>query len=221
MNWMMRAISGPCRIASPRLQSEGRRLISSHSRDFSRNRAGCRIAHNRTPREFPMRASVRVQTIAGGLQIGRTGKATAFPTVSCDPTGLSPSGLKVIGTTGTAAMVVRGISARTAIPRPKRREKAAPTSRHRRAFRLSSLRARGQQARIRPQTRLRPMQSLPPRLSGRPRQVPLFSSSRQAKAAFQPGPGAGGCDRHMDLAGASRENRVDRIRLRKSLTIHP
>ena len=81
MNWMMRAISAPCRIASPRLQSEERRLISSRSKGFSRNRALRRMRHSPTPREFPTRASVRAQTIAPGLQIDRTGKATAFPTV--------------------------------------------------------------------------------------------------------------------------------------------
>ena len=72
-----------------------------------------------TPREFPTRASVRAPTTAPGLPIGRTGKATAFPTAARDRTGPSPSGLKATGTTGTAAMVVRGISARTAIPPPK------------------------------------------------------------------------------------------------------
>ena len=119
MIWMMRAISAPCRIASPRLRSEERRRISNRNRDFRRNRAWRRMRHNRTPREFPTRASVKVRTTAPGLQIGRTGKATAFPIVFRDRTGPSPSGLKVTGTTGTAAMVVRGISAHTVIPPPK------------------------------------------------------------------------------------------------------
>ena len=200
MNWMMRAISAPSRIASPRLQSAERRLISSRSKGFSRNRA---LRHSPTPREFPTRASVRAPMIAPGLPIDRTGRATAFPTAARDRTGPSPSGLKATGTTGTAAMVVRGISARTAIPPPKRRERAAPRQRHRRAFRPSSPRARGPQTRTRSKTRLRPMQSLPPSLPRRPSQVPVFSSSRQVKAAFRPGRGAGGYDRHMDLHGVT------------------
>jgi hypothetical protein len=53
------------------------------------------------------------------LQIAKTGKATAFPTVAFDRTGPFLSGLRAIATTGKAAMVVRAISARTAIPRPK------------------------------------------------------------------------------------------------------
>ena len=89
MNWMMRAISAPCRIASPRLQSAERRLISSRSKGFSRNRA---LRHSPTPREFPTRASVRAPTIAPGLPIDRTGRATAFPTAARDRTGPSPSG---------------------------------------------------------------------------------------------------------------------------------
>ena len=105
-----------------------------------------------------MTASVRAPTTAPGLPIDRTGKATAFPTAARDRTGPSPSGLKATGTTGTAAMVVHGISARTAIPPLKGRERAVPTSRHRRAFRLSLLRARGPQTRILPKTPLRPMQ---------------------------------------------------------------
>ena len=114
------------RFASP---SERAAPISSRNRDFRRNRAWRQIRHNPTPREFPTRASVRARTTAPGLQIGRTGKATAFPTVFRDRTGPSLSGLKVTGTTGTAAMVVRGISAHTVIPPPRRREKAAPTAR--------------------------------------------------------------------------------------------
>ena len=58
-------------------------------------------------------------------------------TRSRDRTGLSPSGTKVIATTGTDATVVRGISGRTAIPSPNRRGKSAPRAPRSQGFRPS------------------------------------------------------------------------------------
>ena len=125
MSSMMTAISARCRIASPRLPSEQGRLISSHNRDSRRSQAWRRMHHNRIPTELLMRASVRVRAIVAGLQIGKIGKAIAFPIVFRDQIAPSPSGLKVIGTIGKTAMVVRGISAIPRSPSQPSREGGA------------------------------------------------------------------------------------------------
>ena len=207
MNWMMRAISAPCRIASPRLQSEERRLISSRSRDFSRNRAWRRIRHS-TPREFPTRASVRAPNDRAGFANRQDRQGNRFPDRVLRPD--RPFSERTEGYRDNR----HGRDGRPRDFRPYRDSPAQATREGGADGRgivgpsaLHHCEPKAAQTRIRPQTRLRPMQSLPPRPSGRPRQVPLFSSSRQAKAAFRPGPDAGGYDRHMDLAGVIRENR--------------
>ena len=135
MSWMMRAISALCRIASRRLRSEGRRRISSRSRDFSRNRASRRMRHNLT-RESSLRGRASRPERPPGFANRQDRQGNRFPDRVLRPDRPSPSGMKVIGTTGTAAMVVRGISARTAIPpgderrRRRRRGVARPSALH-------------------------------------------------------------------------------------------
>ncbi len=79
MNWMMRAISAPCRIASPRLQSEERRLISSRSKGFQPQPSVRRMRHSPTPREFPTRASVRAPNDRAGFANRQDRQGNRFP----------------------------------------------------------------------------------------------------------------------------------------------
>ena len=111
--------------------------ISNRNRVFNRSLALVRARRNPLWKEIPMRSIGRGRTIEAGTRIVRSGKATAFLNVVRDRIGRLPSVAKITATTDKAAMVGRGSSGRTAIPRPSPFGTSAPMLRPQRRFLLS------------------------------------------------------------------------------------